>query len=112
MNREIITEADAAAVGVKREVYQDWADVMQAIWTAAIEFYKGAQKERYLPKNGENEILVGGEFRISANMVNNSYVDVNLYYQGKEIVTIRYVVDVTTICICIFKIIKAVTNEQ
>jgi hypothetical protein len=103
----IVTDEEAKEVGVKKEVYQNWVDIMQALWTASIAFYRGmGSREMFFPKNGENEILIGNVFKISASMVNNSYVSVSLFERDKELVEIRYDGNVNPICQCLFLILK------
>ena len=102
----VITEEEAKEAGVKREVLQQWSDVMQALWTAAIKTYEVSGDERLLPKQGGNEIIIGTQFRISSNMCNNSFVETELYIGKMEIASIRYDgMTVTTLCKCIFIII-------
>lgn len=85
MKRIIITDKEAKEAGVSKEVFQDWSDLMQAFWTAAITFYERNstdKKEQLFPTQGENEIKIGDRFVINANMVNNSYVQANLIDKG------------------------------
>ncbi len=102
-----ITDADAKEVGVKKEVYQRWNDVMQALWTAAITTFGVAQDDKYFPIQGENEIFIGTRFKINASICNDSFIEANLFDGEMQIAEIRYEgISVTTICICLFTLIN------
>ncbi len=108
-DRAIITDEEAKEVGIKKEVYQDWADLMQALWSASIVFYSATEivhGEKFLPKNEDNEIFIGDKYKINANFVNNSYVEACLYEGNTQLAEIRFCGDVNAICLCFFVIIR------
>ncbi len=102
--RTIITEQDAKEAGIRKELLQDFQDVMQACWTAAIYNFRRLGNVDLLPKNEENLIKIGSRFVIESNFVNDSYIETRLIDNGKDIVCVRYggSVNVTTVAKCIF----------
>ena len=103
----IITDLEAKEAGVKKEVLQKWNDLMQALWTAAIFTFKATGDENIFPKNEDNQIFIGNRFKIDAAMVNNSFAEARLWEGETQLVEIRYEgISVTTICKCIFIVIK------
>lgn len=103
--RQIISDIDAQEAGIKKEIYQDWTDVMQALWTASIHTYN-MLGDVVFPKNEENQIFLGNRWRIDAIMCNNSFVEARLWEGETQLAEIRYTGNVTTICKCLFVIIK------
>lgn len=102
-----ITQHEADEVGINREVYQRWYDLMQALWTASISFFHlTGEQERLFPVQKDNEIFIGERFKINANMVNNSYVSAHLYDDETKPCEIRFTNDVNPVCQCIFIIFK------
>ena len=107
-----ITEQEAKEARVKRDVFQMWADVMQSIWDSSITSFKDSKGDmRIFPKQGTNEILIGKRFRIYAEMINNSYIQVCLDEGQNEneyhvrLLEIRHVDNIDAICACILLIV-------
>lgn len=111
--RQTITDQDAKEAGVKKELYQDWIDVMQALWEASITFYvlMGRDK-KYFPKQVNNEILIGPYHRIDCIMVNSSYVESRLWKAETQLAEILYEGDVNPICQCFGIILKSSINGK
>lgn len=115
---ERFTDADALDIGVKKEVLNVWADVMQALWTAAIEFYKKNKYAKCFPVNGNNEIRIGSRFIIGAAICNNSYVEARLYdvYTSEVRAEVRFdsdrLISHQIVCDCFFGIIKELLNSN
>lgn len=104
---EQITDLEAKELGVKKEVFQRWSDLMQGLWTASISFYKASGSNDFLPANKENQIFVGSRFKIDAVMINNKYVEARLFEGERQLVEILFEsISVTTVAVCFFKIIK------
>ena len=103
-----ITEREAKKAGVKREVYQAWHDVMQALWTSQISLFRIMQEDkRHFPEQGENEITVGKRFCIRAIIINNSYIEAELWEQETQLAGIRYKGNTDIICQCFRVLIKS-----
>jgi hypothetical protein len=93
--------------GIKKQVFNAWSEVMQALWTSSINYFKAMGADpKLLPVNGENEILIGDLFKIDATMCNNEYVEARLWEKEKQLAFVRYEGNVNPICQCFFIIIK------
>ena len=103
-----ITDEESREAGVKKEVYQKWADLMQAFWEASIITYSAEDSEDYVPAQSQNEILIGNRFKMSAMIVNNSFVEAVLWDGETEICKIMYAnISVYAIAKCFFICIKS-----
>jgi hypothetical protein len=91
---------------IPRSLYNDWADLMQALWTASIAFYGVIKDERLLPKNGDNEIWLGKRYRLVSHFVNHRFITTTLEYNGKELIDVRYFGDVNPVTLAVFAILK------
>lgn len=110
MDRKIITDKEAREAGVKRQVYQDWFDLMQALWTSQIAFFRTMKEDvNYFPIQHENEIYIGKRFSIRALMVNDSYIKAQLWQQNIQLAEFRYFGNTGVICKCFRDLIKTYT---
>lgn len=112
MRAQRFTEQEAKEIGSNVRILNDWADVMQALWEASIAFFKITDNKRVFPKNGENEILLGDEWIIKADLVNNEFVSVKLIdsEDSIEFMDMRYLGDVNPICKCVGVYLKQLIN--
>lgn len=102
-----VTQQEADEAGIKLEIYQDWADLMQALWTSVIVLFGATNEDkRYFPKQEDNEIFIGSTHTIDAIFCNNSYVEARLWRGETPLAEIRYEGDVNIICQCFGKIVK------
>ena len=103
--RQIVTDKDVKESGLKREVYQDFIDVMQGLWEASIFLYK-IEGEKVFPKQCENEIHLGKLFTLTPSIVNGEFVEILLVNNETEFVKVRYWGDVTSVAKCVFSVVK------
>lgn len=107
----MFSEQEAKELGMKKELLEEWGEIMQAFWTASITFYKlSNQNEEVFPINKDNEILLGKHLKINASLVNDKYVECHLLNDDIELATIRYQGNVNVICQCFFMIIKDIID--
>jgi hypothetical protein len=102
------TDLEFTEAGVNKEAFEKWGQVMQALWEGAVSiYYTKSSSLDFFPQNVDNEILVGGVLKISAAIVNHSYIEVSLHSKADLIAEFRSdKIDVQIICICIALIIN------
>lgn len=107
-----ITEEEAKQLKIDRQLYQDWYDVMDSLWQACRKFYLETGKQ-YTISQKDNMIFIWHYFRIEAFMVNDTYVEVKLYDNKTELLSMRYQNNLNTIQICfIITIADCINNSD
>lgn len=104
MKGELVTEAEAKDAGLPRLLMQEWADIMQGLWTYSIEVFKKTGMWR--PTQGENEISLSGGYVVRALLVNSKWIEVQLYHGETELATIRYTGKMTPLSVSIWTILQ------
>jgi hypothetical protein len=103
MKRPFMTPEELHELGLTRELFNDWMDLMDAIWSKLISLY-GKRKVR---NSNENSILIthrGIRFEIACNFVNKQYIDATVSMDGDQRLEVRHHGDLqaTTLCVSIF----------
>lgn len=95
-----MTNKDWKDVGVRPKLGNEWKMIMDGLWMIAqSEFGKKAI-------NSDNEIHIG-RWKIHANFINNSYINVVLMYDDEERIEIRHTnKNLGAILICVFEVVK------
>lgn len=102
------TETEAKELGVQKELLDQWMSLMQDIWRQSIQHYRLYDNDAGLcPKNGENEIIIGGMYRITAHIVNNKYIECDLRKGETQLAVVRYTGSATPIFRVIVTLIMA-----
>lgn len=105
---KLFTEQEAKEIGIPLKLANDWAKLMQALWTFCIKIHK------FLPglKQGENEILFNG-FRLRTLFVNQSFLQINLEStDNKEYFSMRYINDIPTVKIVLGVVITSLHYQN
>ena len=102
-SNDYITEAELEDLGISRTLWEDWYLTMNYLWV-------GSQREYPESVMGENEIHIG-PFKISANFVNNTYVEILLEKHEDVYLSVRYENNPETLVGCVFAILKSLSHE-
>lgn len=106
MKKETITDEWLISEKIDIKTFREWEYVMQSLWTAAIIFYKTINDKNLFPRAVDNEILIGNYYKIKSNMVNNSFVESELYFKDVQLCEIRFTGNCNPVCQSIFLILK------
>ena len=102
-SNDFITDQDLEELEVSRDLWEDWYLIMNYLWV-------GSQQEYPDSIMGENEIHIG-PFRISANFVNNSYVEIALERGEDLYLLVRYENNPEAVVGCVFALLKSLSHD-
>lgn len=103
---KFFTSEEAKEIGEPLGLLNEWANMMQALWTESIDFYHHSGHLELTPKQGENEILIGEDYKICAHIVNSRYVDVELLKGKTVLLNVRHFGDEAAICMVVFCVLR------
>lgn len=98
-----MTAEELAALGVSRELFHTWYDLLDSIWQKLISLY-GKRKIR---NSQDNSILIthrGIKLEVLCNFVNREYIAAVVLLDGNEVFDVRHYDDLkaTTLCVSLF----------
>jgi len=87
-------------LGIKPSLGREWKLVMDGLWIIAQAEFKTKAK------NVDNEIHIG-RWEIRAKFMNNTYISVEVAYNGDDRLEIRHTgKNLSSILMCVFEVVK------